>query len=106
MKLYNNHYSAVNIKNNQNKAVNINLKSNSMKKDALYFGVTNECYAKWLKQTVKGSEKNPDLVSNLMFEIQKPTPEKKQALSEAMKNVDDWYKGVLEKVATRWGIQK
>jgi uncharacterized protein YggE len=74
--------------------------------NSIAFGMTDEGFIKHvLDKTVKGSRKIPDVVDNISFEVDQPSPVKKQALLEAIKKADDWYKEVLELLAKDWGLK-
>ncbi|MDD3013705.1 MAG: hypothetical protein PHC34_08400 [Candidatus Gastranaerophilales bacterium] len=106
MKVYNNPYSAFNVQNNQNKVAINSFKNNGMSKDNISFGLNDKAFIEdVLNKTVKGSKKLPSVADNICFEVDQPTPGKKQAVLDAIKKADEWYKEVLEDLARDWGLK-
>lgn len=93
MKIYSNPYANIGMsKNRQNKNVS--------------FGMNDKAFIEnVLNKTVKGSKKLPSVADNICFEVDQPTPGKKQAVLEAIKKADEWYKETLEDLARDWGLK-
>ena len=93
MRVYSNPYANTCMaKNKQNKNVSFGMNDKAFIEDVL-------------NKTVKGSKKLPSVVSNISFEVDQPTAGKKQAVLNAIKKADDWYKETLEDLARDWGLK-